>query len=325
MPNNLYEISINEINLDNDCYRTRYECPLAVPSDNDIVRSVSLFGVLNPPLLANDSNGYVIIGGNRRINAAIKNGIKKLFCRIIDDSILNIYKIAVVDNLYTCDFSEMDKAYIAGRIYDLSGCKSPSELSVIFEEIPGFRINRDYANRLLQINGFPEKIKESICMGFVSSSIVLEYDLSSDPDYERVLFFLENLKMGLNLQREFCNLVFEISKIRNTSMSGVLADDVFADAINEGSDQSKRRDLILNEMKKIRFPRLEEARKNFEDISEKLTGEDREISISRSKNLDSGDVIFSFSANSREKFMTNLAKLGIIAEKKDLDSFFISG
>lgn len=67
--------------------------------------------------------------------------------------------------------------------------------------------------------------------------------------------------MGLNLQREFCNLVFEISKIRNTSMSGVLADDVFADAIYEVSDQSKKRDLILNEMKKIRSPRLEEAKK----------------------------------------------------------------
>lgn len=46
----------------------------------------------------------------------------------------------------------------------------------------------------LQINGF-SKIKESIYKGFVSSSIVLEYDLSSDPDYERVLF-LENLEDG---------------------------------------------------------------------------------------------------------------------------------
>lgn len=325
MQNNLSEISLDNIDLDNDCYRTRYECPIAVPSDTDIVRSVSLFGVLNPPLLANSPDGYVIIAGKRRINAAIKNGIKKLFCRIIDDSCLNLYKIAVLDNMYTCVFSEMDKAHMAGRIYALSGCRSSSELSAIFEGIPGLRINKDYANRLLQINGLPGKIKESIFKGFVSSSIVFEYDLINDPDIERILFFLENLKMGLNLQREFCNLVFEISKIRNTSMSGVLADDFFADILNKEPDQSKRRDLFLNELKKIRFPRLEEARKNFEDISAKLTENHREISISRSKNLDSSDIVFSFSANSRAKFTSNLTKLGIIADKKELDSFFISG
>lgn len=319
------EIDIDLIDLGNDCYRNR-SCYSEINQDHsDLVQSIESFGILNPPILSFESGSYIVVSGKRRIEVAKRIGHKTLLCQVFNDTALNLYKIAVVENLNTGTYSELDKALIVSRFADLSKDQANTDSVKYTDNLPsGLRINKDYAQRLLKLNCLSDSIKISIAKGYVSPSIALEYDLRDGNDHARVIFYLETLKMGLNLQREFCNLVLEISKISDSTMSDVLSDDILTDIIEGSQEMSKKRELVICELRKIRFPQIEKCRKSFADTSAKLVGKNSDISILPPKNFESNSVSLTFSFNNTERFRKNLAVLERLCEEDDFNLLFSS-
>lgn len=320
---NARELDLKLIDLDDDRYRTKYICSV---SDSDIVElamSIESVGIINPPIVSFDSGRYIVVSGLKRITAAKKIGLEKVFCQVCSETTISTYKIAIIDNSYASPYSELDKALIVRKLFELIGDSCIDSVLEILNCIPSMRMNKEYVNKLIRLDGLSIDVKNSISKGVVSPAIALEFDFLKRPDSEKLLYFLQQLKIGLNLQREFCNLVYEIAKINECGISDVLSGTILTDIINGSLDVSKKRELILSELRKIRSPHIEKAKKIFFETAIRIVNNDTGISFIQPKNMDSSELSVSFSFKTRNDFKRIAKKLEEIGDCDDLDTLLL--
>lgn len=320
---NAREVDLRLVDLDDNRYRTKYNCSVSDSDFLELIRSIESVGIINPPILSFDSGKFIVVSGLKRLLAAKDLGLEQIFCQVYDDTPIATYKIAIIENLYACTYSELDKALIVRNLFGFIDDKSIHSVLSILNGIPGLRMNRDYINKLIKLDGISIDVKEAISNGIVSPAIVLEFDFWGKQDSETLLFFLQQFKMGLNLQREFCNLLYEISRVAECGISDILSDAAITDIINSGFDVSKKRELILSELRKIRYPHIEKAKRAFAETAKKIVNNDTVISFVQPKNLDSSELSVSFSFKTRDDFKRVVQKLEEIGNNADFDSLLI--
>ncbi|WP_027359529.1 ParB/RepB/Spo0J family partition protein [Desulforegula conservatrix] len=316
---NAIEVDLNHIDFDDNRYRTRYECSVSDSDLSELSKSIDSVGVINPPVLSFDSGRYVSVSGNKRLLAAKTIGLHRVFCLICEESPVDTYKIAITENIYTYNYSELDKALIVKNLFDLMNDRSIDSVLEILNGIPALRMNRDYIKRLIKLDGIPSAVKNAISDGIVSPSIALEFDFWEHKDSETLLFFLQQFKIGLNLQREFCNLIYEISKIDGAGIVSVLSTPVFTDIINSSIDVSKKRELVLSELRKIRYPHIEKAKRVFAETAKKIVKNDNSILFMQPKNMELSEVSVSFSFKTMDDYKKRLRKLEEIEGNAELE------
>lgn len=320
------EICVRHINLNDDRYRTGYGhvSPLSDPEYMKLVRSIRKSGIINIPLLTPDpdslKNGfsYIPVSGFKRLHAAIDLGMDTVLCRISKDPAPDLFRTAVTENAYIRKFSELDMAVIIRKFMLLTESNDVSEFLPHLDGIPGFEMNRDYAHRLLAFENLPDDIKSAVSRGFLSP--VLASDVAASPGYEKSLFFFEHLKMGLNLQREFWNLVHEISKIKDCSVTDILGSSVFSEIMESSMEVAKKRELVSAELKKTRYPHIEKARTFFSETASGLLKGNTEITISHPKNYESRDIPVMFRFRNRNEYKKIVGILERIGDDPGLDS-----
>lgn len=83
-------------------------------ADSDMVASVEAQGILTPVTLAPalDGDGYVLIGGHRRLDAATKAGLTQLPAIIRDDLVMEAQQVEamLVENLHRVDLTPVEEA-----------------------------------------------------------------------------------------------------------------------------------------------------------------------------------------------------------------------
>lgn len=316
---NAIEVDLNNIDFDDNRYRTRYNCSVSDSELSELINSIKSVGVINPPILSFDSGRYVIVSGHKRLFAAKNLGIEKIFCRVSDGSPILLYKIAITENIYTCNYSELDKSLIIRNLFELADDKSISSVLGILNGIPAFRMNQDYIQKLIKLDGISVDVKNAISNGILSPSIALEFDFWEHKDSETLLFFLQQFKIGLNLQREFCNLIYEISKIDGAGIVSVLSTPVFTDIINSSIDVFKKRELVLSELRKIRYPHIEKAKRVFAEKAKKIVNNDTSILFMQPKNMESSEVSVSFSFKTMGDYKKRVRKLEEIEGNAELE------
>lgn len=319
----LSEISLQQIDIENDRYRTRYDSTLSDSGYMELARSVRTSGIITPPLLTlADDQGkcpvYIPVAGFRRLHAAGSAGIRDVLCQIFSGTAVDLFRLAVTENAFCREFSELDKAIIIRKFMSFSKSEDVSEILAQIEGIPGMRMSRDYAERLLRLDNLPEDIKKAVHGGFLSPAIAP--DVVSSGDYNKAMFFFEHLRMGLNLQREFWNLAYEISRINNVSVSETLSAKTLSDIMEKNPEISKKRELVTAELRKTRYPHIEKARTFFEETASGLLNGNSDISINIPKNFESREISVTFRFRHKNGYKETLGILAKIGDTSDLDA-----
>lgn len=318
MPDSIKEIDTRLIDLEDDRYSTQYDSSVPVSDFSDLKASIQQSGIINPPVITSEKDGFVVVAGRKRLLAAIELGLDKVLCRITDMAPLDAYLLAITDNAYSGSYSELDKAMIVSKLHCFSEYESSDSMMHRLAKIKGMRMNREYLDRLFRLNRLSDDLKKALSDGVVSPSVVLEYDFFINGDAEAVLGFLRLLRLGLNLQREFCNLIFEISKIKECAISeilGSLPEDIMVGA---GADVARQREAIMSFLRKMRYPNLEMAKENFAATVRKLVKKDSQVSFLPPRNPDSSEVTVSFSFKTVEGFLSGSGELAQIAKNDKL-------
>ncbi|MFU2417323.1 ParB/RepB/Spo0J family partition protein [Peptacetobacter sp. AB800] len=85
----------------------------------ELADSIKKYGLLQPIILKEDSNGeYMIIAGERRFTACKKLGMKKIPAIIKDVSYEEIDKLAIIENLQREDLSPVEEAKAYKRLIE---------------------------------------------------------------------------------------------------------------------------------------------------------------------------------------------------------------
>lgn len=142
--------------------------------------SIGKHGVVQPILVQNNDNGYIIIAGERRWRASKMAGLREVPVIIKDIDPISVIEISLIENLQRQDLNHIEEAIAYKNLmeeYDYSH----GDISKVIGK------SRSHISNLIRLIDLPEKIKEYIVDGDITSG------------HGRALLGLESDKLKLEL------------------------------------------------------------------------------------------------------------------------------
>lgn len=250
----LKEINISDIDLSNPRFLVPYK-----QISTELYNSIKSIGIINPPIIIKNDNGYLVLTGFKRINVAGELGIKSLFCKVINESDISFQdciKIIYEDNKDR--FTDIEIAEIGRKHIE----------------------NGNDIKQFLQLIGYPatgKNLQRYTCLSKLDTRIIncyLDKKLNAEQCYllarinaEDALLLINKIivpfRFNTNETREYLSEVRDISLRDNISISQIVEN-----VLNMQEENTKNG--IRLEIKKLRSPRLVEVEKEYNEIVKSL-------------------------------------------------------
>jgi len=121
----------------------------------DLCRSVRTLGILQPLLLAADDQGYTVVAGHRRYQAAKEIGLSEVPAIIVDPSVDNNWQICMAENLVRLDLTPMETAAAVKDMIEI-GELTAAEVSHIMHR------GVNWVADQIEINAWPIELQQAI-------------------------------------------------------------------------------------------------------------------------------------------------------------------
>ena len=252
-------IPLSRIDLQDDTFRitTRTDA-------SDLLGSIQYDGLITPPLLIKKSSAFIIVSGFRRIAACLKLERKDITARILKPNVaaLDCLRLAIAENSLQRSLNLIETSrclrklslYIADTRHLAESASSlglPDKPPII-DKIKGLSL-------------LPWPIQSSILSDTISLSMAKELEsMEADLAIAYVRLF-EQLKIGLNKQREILTMVKEIGRRDGLSSQAVMAEKRFIEIMaHRDLDRGQKSRQLRDYLRRRRYPRIAEAEKTFE-------------------------------------------------------------
>ncbi len=150
------EKNVKEINIDDirsNPYQPRKT--FDIESLNELAKSISEYGVVQPIIVKKSIKGYELVAGERRTKAAKIAGLKKIPAIIKDFDDQEMMEIALVENIQREDLNPIDEAISISNIIKLRGYTQ--------EEFANkFGKSRTYVTNILGLLKLPDEVKKLV-------------------------------------------------------------------------------------------------------------------------------------------------------------------
>lgn len=252
-------IPLDSINFDDNTYRITTETDIDMLSAS--IRNV---GLINPPLLLKKKSDFTALSGFRRIAACRYLGWQNIKARIMDNSVskLECVKVAITDNIHQRSLNLIETS------------RSINMLSCFFEDAEslaesasklGLPANPSILKKIRPICHLPLQIQSSILSNNISLAIATELGKFDHVTGIAFTKLFNDLKVGLNKQREIITLIKEISLREDISIQEMLSETDLQDILNNGDlDRTQKAQKVRIYLKQRRFPSIAGAEKSFE-------------------------------------------------------------
>ena len=199
----------------------------SVEQDLDsLVESIARIGLLQPIVIRNNGEGFVVVAGNRRMAACKKLRWRKIPCYIVELSDKEAFEVSLIENIERKTLDPFEEAKAFQHYVKQTGWGGISELSSCIGRSPA------YVSKRVRLLSLPPKVVEEIFRRRKNTSIAEEL-LTLDVDEQlQVARTLENTPMTI---RDVRSLVQTIKRARS------LASDDFSDYSKPDKDDDKRR------------------------------------------------------------------------------------
>ena len=157
----------------------------------ELSASISQRGVLQPVIVKRDTDGYMIMAGERRYRAARLAGLSTIPALIRDDDPI---EIAMIENLQREDLSPLEEAEGLGNLIDQFGYTHEALADLVGK-------SRPYVSNSLALRKLPEEIKrEYYAEPCVSREILISIARAESLERQEMLWKLAKLRK-LSVQR----------------------------------------------------------------------------------------------------------------------------
>ncbi|MCR4279907.1 MAG: ParB/RepB/Spo0J family partition protein [Candidatus Komeilibacteria bacterium] len=155
--------------------------------------SIKKFGILEPLLVVKKDDGYQLIAGERRLQAAILVGLETVPVIVKEADDMAMMEISLIENLQREDLDPIEEALAYQRFMK----EFQLTQEQVAERVHKKRSTVANAMRLLQL---PEEIRETVKLGRISRGQAKLILSVADEKYQRRLF-RKIMKDGLTVQQ----------------------------------------------------------------------------------------------------------------------------
>ncbi len=251
-------ITLSGIDLADDTFRITTRTDV-----DDLLASIQYDGLIAPPLLIKKDSAFIIICGFRRITACLKLNWKEITARILnpDISTLDCLRLAIAENALQRSLN----------LIETSRCLQ--KLSLFFTDIRhltesvsslGLPDNPSIIDKIKNLSLLPSPIQKSILDETISLAMAKELEsLETDCAIAFARLF-DQLKIGLNKQKEIVTWVKEIARREGLSTKEVMEDKHFVEIMTHRDlDRGQKSRKLRSFLRKRRYPRIAEFEKIF--------------------------------------------------------------
>jgi ParB family chromosome partitioning protein len=254
------EVSLREINFRKTPFLLSFG-----RADDDLRKSIAAVGVINTPLLRRDpSDGrYVIVSGFRRLRVCKALGISPVECRelITPRSDKDLLRLALFENLGERSFNPIE---VGMALVRLSGFLPARE--IVKDFLPLFHLEPSYEQyeKYSSLVRLEMPIKNAIASYRTNVSIARDL-LRVRPAERATLFALyQHLRLGVNLQKEFFDLLFDASRRDAQSIQEILELPRLRSVIqDERLPLAQKTERLRSHLHRMRYPRLSTREEEF--------------------------------------------------------------
>jgi len=237
---------------------------------DDILDSIKNVGLINPPILIKKKSKYTIICGFRRIAACRMLGLLNIEAKIpvSNANELDCLKFAITDNSFQRPLNLIEQSK---SLFMLSGFfKDITSLADAASSL-GLPYNPSLIKKIINIYYLPSPIQNCVLSNIISLSMAVElgaFERDAGITFARIF---NDLKLGLNKQRELITLINEISLRENIPVMKVIQESNFQEILNsEELDRTKKTERLRFYLKKRRYPSIAQAEQDFVSLIKEL-------------------------------------------------------
>lgn len=257
------KLPISAVISGDESFRVGYGSPTP-----NLEASIIKAGIINPVWVrpAAESKGkFQLVLGYSRFFAARTNNISPLPCLVIDEEIpdQDLLLANIYDNLSHRELNPVEKALALNKSMRLLG-KSRTTLEIM----PALQLasSEDILDKTVRILDMEEPILSAIAKGAISASNAFAL-LNLEKDEQGAVFLVfRDLRLGVNLQKEFMENLFECSRRQGISVNNLLERENLKTILSDKKKpEHDRAEMMRKELRRMRYPRLAEMEASFNE------------------------------------------------------------
>jgi ParB family chromosome partitioning protein len=309
---NIQQVELDDIHTNDYFFRITTDKPI-----DDLIRSISDIGLINPPVLIKHENAYIIVSGFRRIEAISIIGEKKVTAQVAESQKHSLVcaKIAISDNSFQRPLNLIEQAraiQILSIFHDSKNDLSSAAKALLLPE------NLSIIDKLKRISKFDTEIQEYILADSVSLSTALMLEKFKENNRILIARLLNNLKLSLNKQREMVTMLSEISCRDRIDVSEILEGEKIKEILaNQDLDRNQKAYMMQILLKKRRFPEITKAESDFFSCI-KMLNLDHSTKLIPPKFFEGSEYTLNFLFNSFEELKICESKLKRIIQNPEI-------
>jgi len=305
--------------IDSEDHTYRITTALAIER---LALSVEKVGLITPPILVQKKTKYRIVSGFRRVAACREIGWSAIDARILaaDTAPLDSVRLAIADNSFhgSLNLIELSRAFhMLSALIDNERSLLQTASALGLPEDPSF------VEKIKKIYHLSQAVQSCILSDTISLPIALELS-GLDPEAEvHFVALFEQLKLGLNRQREIITLVKEIAKREDTTIKRVIQDEYLQENLNNANmDRGQKTEKIRSYLRSRRFPAIAKAEGEFEnEVNELKLGSG--LKLIPPKNFEDSTYTFVLRFQNPEELKARFTHLGSVIQNPHLNKILI--
>jgi ParB family transcriptional regulator, chromosome partitioning protein len=256
---NYRTVSLTDVKADDDAFRITTRTGI-----EDLIGSIDKMGLLHPPVLVGNLSEYKIVCGFRRIAACRNLGWSQTTARVLTETAdrFLLTLLAIADNALQRSLNLMETSRALNLLADV--CPDHKRFREAASAL-GLPVNPSVVAKIKKICRLPLEIQKGIVADTIGLSMALALGELDQPAGEALLAMFDQLKVGLNTQRELLLLVKEIARREGRSVQQLIAEKSLQEIlINAQLDRAVKRQKIRFFLQQRRYPSISKAADQYQ-------------------------------------------------------------
>jgi ParB family chromosome partitioning protein len=229
----------------------------------DLLGSIQKIGLIQPPVLAENPAGYTIVCGFRRITACRKLGWTRITARILEKTAdrFKTAQLSIADNSLQRSLNLVETSR-ALKLLDDFGPDNPRRREAA--EALGLPISRSLSPAVKKICRLPLPVQEGILTNTINLTMALELGGLETVAAKGLVRLFDQLKVGLNKQRELLLLLKEIAEREEITILQLIAEKPLQEILKTAEmDRAVKRQKVRSYLRQRRFPAITKAETEY--------------------------------------------------------------
>ena len=304
-------VTADRINLQDDTFRITTRTDI-----DDLLESIAYDGLITPPLLIKKNSTFTIVSGFRRIATCLELDWKEITARVLkpDTEALDCMRLAIAENTLQRSLNLIETSRCLQKLsLFISDRRRLSESASSL----GLPDNPSIIDKIKSLGFLPQPIQRGILADTISLAMAKELEsLEADCAIAFARLF-DQLKIGLNKQKEIVTLVKEIARREGHSTQEVMEDNHFIRIMTHPDlDRGQKSRKLRSYLRQRRYPRLAAAQKKFE-VHRKNLNLGNDIKLIPPKDFESTTYGLNLTFTNIEHLKTLQARLAKIIQQPD--------